>query len=77
MRSRRRGSSALPVETFDTVLNRITARGSIVGTRKDVEEAIAFAAEGKSSRTSPWSRSSTYGYDSRNRHRLSRRVVQL
>ena len=32
---------------FDTVLNRITIRGSIVGTRKDLQEAIQFAVEGK------------------------------
>jgi len=32
---------------FDIVLKRITIRGSIVGTRKDLAEAIAFAAEGK------------------------------
>lgn len=31
----------------DTVLNRITIRGSIVGTRKDMKEAIEFATEGK------------------------------
>jgi len=29
------------------VLNRYTLRGSIVGTRKDLEEALAFAADGK------------------------------
>jgi len=29
------------------VLKRITIRGSIVGTRKDLSEAIAFAHEGK------------------------------
>jgi alcohol dehydrogenase, propanol-preferring len=29
------------------VLKRITVRGSIVGTRRDPDEAIAFAAEGK------------------------------
>lgn len=29
------------------MLKRLTIRGSIVGTRKDLEEAIAFAAEGK------------------------------
>jgi alcohol dehydrogenase, propanol-preferring len=29
------------------VLKRITVRGSIVGTRADLAEAIAFAAEGK------------------------------
>ena len=36
-----------PVSIFDVVLNRYTIRGSIVGTRKDLEEALAFAAEGK------------------------------
>jgi len=36
-----------PVSIFDLVLNRYTVRGSIVGTRKDLEEALAFAAEGK------------------------------
>jgi propanol-preferring alcohol dehydrogenase len=39
------GRMALPI--FETVLKRITVRGSIVGTRQDLEEAIAFAAEGK------------------------------
>ena len=29
------------------VLNRYTVRGSIVGTRRDLEEALSFAAEGK------------------------------
>ena len=32
---------------FEVVLKRITIRGSIVGTRKDLAEALAFAAEGK------------------------------
>ena len=32
---------------FDVVLKRLTIRGSIVGTRKDLAEAIAFAARGK------------------------------
>lgn len=36
-----------PTPIFDVVLKRITVRGSIVGTRKDLAEAIAFAAEGK------------------------------
>jgi len=36
-----------PTPIFDVVLKRITIRGSIVGTRRDLEEAIAFAAEGK------------------------------
>jgi propanol-preferring alcohol dehydrogenase len=36
-----------PTPIFDVVLKRITIRGSIVGTRKDLAEALAFAAEGK------------------------------
>lgn len=32
---------------FDTVLNGTTIKGSIVGTRKDMQEAISFAVEGK------------------------------
>lgn len=32
---------------FDVVLKRITLRGSIVGNRQDLAEALAFAAEGK------------------------------
>jgi alcohol dehydrogenase, propanol-preferring len=32
---------------FQTALNRHTIRGSIVGTRKDMQEAVAFAVEGK------------------------------
>ena len=36
-----------PTPIFDVVLKRITVRGSIVGTRGDLREALAFAAEGK------------------------------
>lgn len=36
-----------PTPIFDVVLKRITIRGSIVGTRKDLQEAVQFAAEGK------------------------------
>ena len=36
-----------PVSIFDVVLNGYTIRGSIVGTRLDLEEALAFAGEGK------------------------------
>ena len=36
-----------PTPIFDVVLKRITLRGSIVGTRRDLDEAIAFATEGK------------------------------
>lgn len=39
------GSFDLPI--FDMVLNAKTVRGSIVGTRKDLEEALDFAGEGK------------------------------
>lgn len=52
---RRRGTISLvglppgdfPTPIFDVVLKRITLRGSIVGTRKDLAEAVEFAAEGK------------------------------
>ena len=36
-----------PLPIFETVLFRHTIRGSIVGTRADLAEALAFAAEGK------------------------------
>jgi alcohol dehydrogenase, propanol-preferring len=36
-----------PTPIFDVVLKRITVRGSIVGTRRDLDEAIAFTADGK------------------------------
>ncbi|HVP54920.1 MAG TPA: alcohol dehydrogenase AdhP [Candidatus Eisenbacteria bacterium] len=36
-----------PVSIFELVLNGQTIRGSIVGTRTDLEEALQFAAEGK------------------------------
>lgn len=39
------GSFQTPI--FDVVLKRITIRGSIVGTRKDLAEAIDFAVRGK------------------------------
>ncbi len=39
------GMISLPV--FETVLKRITVRGSIVGTRQDLEESLQFAVEGK------------------------------
>lgn len=37
---------SFPVPIFDLVLNGITLRGSIVGTRVDLQEALAFAGEG-------------------------------
>jgi len=53
--TRKRGTCALvglppgefPVPLFDVVANCITIRGSFVGTRKDMAEALNFAAEGK------------------------------
>ncbi|SEK28694.1 alcohol dehydrogenase, propanol-preferring [Stigmatella aurantiaca] len=36
-----------PLPIFGMVLNAITVRGSIVGTRLDLQEALAFAAQGK------------------------------
>jgi propanol-preferring alcohol dehydrogenase len=39
------GEFGLPI--FDVVLNAKTIRGSIVGTRMDLQEALAFAGEGK------------------------------
>jgi propanol-preferring alcohol dehydrogenase len=36
-----------PLSIFDTVLDGITVRGSIVGTRLDLQEALNFAGEGK------------------------------
>ena len=53
--TRKRGTCALvglppgefPVPLFDVVANCITIRGSFVGTREDMAEALAFAADGK------------------------------
>jgi len=36
-----------PLSIFDMVLNGTTVRGSIVGTRLDLQEALDFAGEGK------------------------------
>ncbi|NPD66800.1 alcohol dehydrogenase AdhP (plasmid) [Lichenicola cladoniae] len=40
-------SGELPLPLFNVVADCITVRGSFVGTRKDMAEALAFAAEGK------------------------------
>lgn len=53
--TRKRGTCVLvglppgdfPVPLFDVVANCITIRGSFVGTRQDMTEALAFAAESK------------------------------
>lgn len=52
---RRRGTVSLvglppgsfPLDIFGMVLNGITVRGSIVGTRLDLQESLEFAAQGK------------------------------
>ncbi|MBB4016031.1 propanol-preferring alcohol dehydrogenase [Chelatococcus caeni] len=48
------GRFAIPI--FDTVLKRITVRGSIVGTRQDLEEALAFAGDGAVAAHFSWDR---------------------
>ena len=53
--TRKRGTCVLvglppgnfPLPLFDVVANCITVRGSFVGTRKDMAECLAFAADGK------------------------------
>jgi propanol-preferring alcohol dehydrogenase len=53
--ARKRGTCVLvglppgefPIPLFEVVANCVTIRGSFVGTRKDMAEALAFAAEGK------------------------------
>jgi propanol-preferring alcohol dehydrogenase len=53
--TRKRGTCVLvglppgefPTPLFDVVANCITVRGSFVGTRQDMAECLAFAAEGK------------------------------
>ncbi|MEO8620137.1 MAG: alcohol dehydrogenase AdhP [bacterium] len=53
--ARKRGTCVLvglppgefPLPLFDVVANCLTVRGSFVGTRQDMAEALAFAAEGK------------------------------
>src|ERR1700721_2122326 len=53
--TRKRGTCVLvglppgefPVPLFDVIANCITIRGSFVGTRQDMAEALAFAVEGK------------------------------
>jgi len=52
---RRKGTMSLvglppgefPLPIFDVVLKRLTVRGSIVGTRRDLAEALEFALDGK------------------------------
>jgi len=46
------GRMSLPI--FNMVLKRITVRGSIVGTRQDLEEALAFAGSGAVSAHFSW-----------------------
>src|ERR1700686_1676142 len=41
-----RPPAEFPASIFDVVLNGYTIRGSIVGTRLDLEQSLAFAADG-------------------------------
>ena len=45
-----------PLPIFDVVLKRLTVRGSIVGTRLDLSEAMALAAEGQVKTTFNWAK---------------------
>lgn len=45
-----------PLPIFEIVLKRITVRGSIVGTRNDLAEALAFAGAGKVAAHFSWDR---------------------
>ncbi|MDQ0313919.1 alcohol dehydrogenase AdhP [Amorphus orientalis] len=45
-----------PLPIFDVVLNRVTVRGSIVGTRQDLVEALQFAGEGAVKSHFSWGR---------------------
>ena len=45
-----------PLPIFDVVLKRLTIRGSIVGTRLDLSEALALAAEGQVKTTFNWAK---------------------
>ena len=45
-----------PLPIFDVVLKRLTVRGSIVGTRLDLSEALALAAEGQVKTTFNWAK---------------------
>jgi propanol-preferring alcohol dehydrogenase len=45
-----------PLPIFEIVLKRITVRGSIVGTRNDLAEALEFAGEGKVGSHFSWDR---------------------
>ncbi len=47
---------AFPLPIFEVVLKRITVRGSIVGTRNDLAEALAFAGEGAVATHFAWER---------------------
>ena len=44
---RRLPPGSVPLPVFDIVLSGITVRGSIVGTRLDLQEALDFASAGK------------------------------
>jgi propanol-preferring alcohol dehydrogenase len=66
-----------PLPIFEVVLKRITVRGSIVGTRNDLAEALAFAGEGKVAPHFSWDGLDNINaiFDRMRRGRIDGRVV--
>ncbi|MCU0906405.1 MAG: alcohol dehydrogenase AdhP [Rhodobacteraceae bacterium] len=66
-----------PLPIFQVVLKRITVRGSIVGTRNDLREALAFAGAGKVAAHFSWDRLENINaiFDRMKQGRIDGRVV--
>ena len=66
-----------PLPIFDIVLQRITVRGSIVGTRNDLREALAFAGAGKVASHFSWDRLENINaiFDSMRAGKIDGRIV--
>jgi propanol-preferring alcohol dehydrogenase len=66
-----------PLPIFQVVLKRITVRGSIVGTRNDLREALAFAGAGKVAAHFSWDRLENINaiFDRMKEGRIDGRVV--
>ena len=66
-----------PVPIFNVVLNRLTIRGSIVGTRQDLVEALAFAGDGKVAAHYSWDTLDNINavFDKMKRNEIDGRVV--
>lgn len=82
---RRRGTVSLvglppgdfPLPIFDMVLNGITVRGSIVGSRLDLQESLQFASEGKVRATYTTDKLENINsiFDSMNKGQIEGRIV--